>query len=250
MLFVRMSRRYIIWCFYLLFSTLPALAQQTVLYKISSGTGFVVNNEGHVVTNAHVLKRCKSISILTAKGEEQAQLVAADAEQDLAVLKTGFVSPFTAPLRWNIRDLKVGDSVVVMGYPGQEGSTGHYKFRKTSITSLKGPTGEDRFIQLTSVAAQGNSGGPVLDGSGNVIAVISGTALTYRADAGGQPVGNAIGQTDVAITLAALQDFLRANRINFYESASGLVAYGDGVLRDNAKNFIVPVRCIQDVVVQ
>jgi hypothetical protein len=117
-----------------LFAT-PALAQQTVLYKISSGTGFVVNNEGHVITNAHVVKACKSISILTAKGEEQAELVAADSTQDLAVLKTGYISPYNAPLRWNIRDLKVGDPVVVMGYPGQEGSTGHYKFKKSTITS-------------------------------------------------------------------------------------------------------------------
>lgn len=232
-----------------LFST-PAFAQQTVVYKISSGTGFVVNNEGHVVTNAHVVKACKSISILTMKGEEQAELVAADSAQDLAVLKTGYISPYNAPLRWNISELKVGDGVVVMGYPGQEGSTGNYVFKKTTVTSLKGPTGENRFIQLASVASKGNSGGPVLDGSGNVIAVISGTALTYRADSEGKPTGNAIGQADVAITLEALQDFLRANRINFYETPSGLIAYGDGVLRDNAKNFIVPVRCIQDTVRQ
>lgn len=234
---------------FLLFAT-PALAQQTVLYKVSSGTGFVVNNEGHVVTNAHVVRGCQSISILTSQGEEQAELVAGDAGQDLAVLKTSYISPYNAPLRWNISELKVGDSVVVMGYPGQEGSTGRYVFKKTSITSLKGPTGEAQFIQLASVATHGNSGGPVLDGSGNVIAVISGTALTYHADAAGKPYGQAIGQTDVAITLAALQDFLRANRINFYETPSGLVAYGDGILRDNAKNFTVPVRCVQDVVRQ
>ena len=228
----------------------PAFAQQTELNKISSGTGFVVNNEGHVVTNAHVVKGCQSISILTPKGEEKAELVAGDTGQDLAVLKTRYISPYNAPMRWNISELKVGDGVVVMGYPGQEGSTGNYVFKKTSVISLEGPTGEDRFIQLASVASKGNSGGPVLDGSGNVIAVISGTALTYRADSEGKPTGNAIGRADVAITLEALQDFLRANRINFYETPSGLVAYGDGVLRDNAKNFIVPVRCVQDVVTQ
>lgn len=229
---------------------LSAQAQQSVLYKISSGTGFVINNEGHVVTNAHVVTGCQSISILTGKGEVEAKLIAADSGRDLAVLKTGYISPYNAPLRWNISELKVGDGVIIMGYPGQEGSTGHYVYKKTSITSLKGPTGEPNFLQLASVASKGNSGGPVLDGTGNVIAVISGTALTYRADSAGKPTGNPIGQADVAITLAALQDFLRSNRINFYENPSGLIAYGDGVLRDNAKNFTFPVRCIQDVVVQ
>lgn len=236
--------------FFFCYLASPALAQHSVLYKISSGTGFVINNDGNIVTNAHVVKDCRSISILTPKGEEQASLVAEDATNDLAVLKTAYISPYTAPLRWNIRDLKVGDDVIVMGYPGQEGSTGHYVFKKTRVFSLKGPTGQDTFIQLASVAAHGNSGGPVLDGSGNVIAVISGTALTYHADANGKPVGEALGQSDVAITLAALQDFLRTNNIGYYQSASGVVAYGDAVLRDNARNFIVPVRCIQSAIEQ
>jgi serine protease Do len=227
--------------------TAPAFAQQTIYYKISSGTGFVVNNDGHVVTNEHVVRGCKSISILTPKGEEQASLVATAPGLDLALLKTAYLSPTTAPLRWNIGDLRVGDGVVVMGYPGQEGATGHYQYKKTSITSLKGPTGEDQWIQLASVAAKGNSGGPVLDGSGNVIAVISGMAMTYRVDASGNPVGNAVGKSDVAITLAALQDFLRGHGASFNESASGTIAYGDSTLRDNARNFIVPIRCIQDI---
>ncbi len=225
----------------------PAFAQQMVYYKISSGTGFVVNNDGHVVTNEHVVRNCKSISILTPKGEEQASLVAVADGYDLALLKTAYVSKTTAPLRWNISDLRVGDGVVVMGYPGQEGSTGQYQYKKTSVTSLKGPTGEDQWIQLKSVASKGNSGGPVLDGSGNVIAVISGMAITYRVGADGNPVGDAVGKSDVAITLSALQDFLRQHAVSFYESTSGAIAYGDGVLRDNARNFIVPVRCIQDV---
>ena len=224
-----------------------AYAQTTLYYKISSGTGFVINNTGNIVTNAHVVKACKSISILTPKGEEQATLVASDAKQDLAVLKTSYISQYIAPLRWNIRDLRVGDDVIVMGYPGQAGANGHYEYKKTRITSLAGPTGEERLIQLASVAAHGNSGGPVLDGSGNVIAVISGMAVTYQADRDGKPTGNALGQSDVAITLAALQDFLHAHSIDFYESSSGLVAYGDGVLRDNAHHFILPVRCIQSV---
>ena len=110
----------------LLAPTLAFAGPQMVTYKLSSGTGFVVNNEGHVITNEHVVQHCQSISILTPKGQVAATLVAADAKRDLAVLKTGFISPYTAPLRWNIAELKVGDPVVVMGYPGQQGATGRY----------------------------------------------------------------------------------------------------------------------------
>jgi S1-C subfamily serine protease len=236
-----------IFLFLALTMALPALAQQATYYRISSGTGFVINNEGNVVTNAHVVKGCQSISILTAKGEEQAGLVAADTEMDLAVLKTPYISPSIAPLRWNISDLRVGDDVIVMGYPGEQGASGHYQFKKTKLVSLKGPAGEEKWIQLASVAAKGNSGGPVLDTSGNVIAVISGMAMTYRVNPDGGLSEKAVGRSDVAIPLAALEDFLHEHAIHSYASASGLVAYSDGALRDNARNFIVPVRCIQDV---
>lgn len=238
----------IILIFVFLFSGAVAVAQtNTIYYKISSGTGFVVNNEGHVVTNAHVVRDCRAISILTAKGEEQAELVAADSDQDLAVLKTPYISPNVAPMRWNIDGLQVGDPVVVMGYPGAEGAFGQEAYKKTSVTSLRGPAGDAHFIQLKSVAAHGNSGGPVLDGSGNVIAVISGIAVTYHAGRDGKPEGAPVGQADVAITLAALRDFLRDHGVGFFESASSGIGYGDGVLHDTARHFIVPVRCIQDV---
>jgi S1-C subfamily serine protease len=228
--------------------TTPAFAQQTVTYKLSAGTGFVINNDGHVVTNDHVVRGCRSISVLTPEGEKPATLVANDTLQDLAVLKADYISPISAPLRWNINELKVGDPVVVMGFPGQEGSEGHSKYQKTAVTALKGPSGEEKWLQLKSVAAKGNSGGPVLDGAGNVIAVISGMAMTYRVDAStGNLSQHPIGKSDIAITLDALRDFLRQHGIGFYESASGLVMHGDGHLQENAAHFILPVRCVQDI---
>lgn len=150
-----------------------------------------------------------------------------------------------APLRWNISELSVGAPVQVIGFPGKAGVDGHYSFKKTSVTSLVGPTGEPRWLQLGSVAEHGNSGGPVLDVAGNVIGVISGMAQTYRVASDGRPEDKPIAQTDIAITLNTLQDFLHENNVSFYESASGLIAYADGALESNALKFTVPIRCIQ-----
>jgi serine protease Do len=227
----------------------PAYAQSLQYIKITAGTGFAINSGGDIITNAHVVQACQSITIGTDHGDVPAALLASDAAQDLAVLHVPPGSTAAvAPLRWNISDLAVGDAVVVMGYPGQASLTGRYQFRKSSITSLHGPTGEAKWLQLASVAEKGNSGGPVLDTGGNVIAVISGLAMTYKVGQDGKTTPQLIGQSDIAITLTALQDFLRRNQIGYYESASGLVAYGDGALETNAHRFIVSVRCNQGVI--
>lgn len=238
-------------CLLALLMATPALAQAaTTRYtKISAGTGFMINREGHVVTNAHVVRGCESIRVRTEAGDTPATLIATDARQDLALLH--IPDRFTAalaPMRWNIDGLRVGDPVIVMGYPGEAGIHGRYHFKKTTVSALNGPSGEAQWIQLASVAEHGNSGGPVLDTTGNVIAVISGVAITYRVDPQGTITPEQVGQSDVAITLAALQDFLRVQGVSFYESASGLVAYADGVIESNAQQFIVPVQCVQGTV--
>ncbi len=233
-----------------LWSSGAALAQTTYL-KISAGTGFFVNKQGHIVTNAHVVRGCESITILTQAGERPATLVSSDTDHDLALLKAQDMGGSSvAPLRWNIRDLKIGDSVNLIGFPGQEGANGHYSYKKTNVSSLEGPTGEPVWIQLDSVAQKGNSGGPVIDGTGNVIAVISGVAQTYRIAQDGRPESNSIGQSDIAITLPTLQDFLHKNAVPYYESASGLVSYADGALEANTLKFVVPVRCMQGSITQ
>lgn len=229
----------------------PALAQSALATytKISAGTGFVINREGIIVTNAHVVRGCESIRVRTEAGDTTATLLATDARQDLALLDIpDHLAKANAPMRWNISDLRTGDPVIVMGYPGESGIHGRYHFKKTTVSALTGPSGEGQWIQLESVAERGNSGGPVLDTTGNVIAVISGVAITYRVDPKGAITPEQVGQSDVAITLAALQDFLRENGVSFYESASGLVAYADGVIESNAHQFIVPVQCVQGTI--
>jgi len=227
-----------------------ALAQPQTYLKVSAGTGFFVNRDGHVVTNAHVLRGCESISVQTRSGARAATLIASDTAHDLAVLKvsdTGGTA--VAPLRENIAALMVGDPVTVIGFPGQAGVEGTATIKTSHVLSLEGPERNPLWIQLASVAAQGNSGGPVLDSTGNVVAVISGLAQTYRVRPDGALEAQPVGQSDVAITLAALQEFLRANAIPYYQSISGGAADEQAVAQQAAQ-FIVPIRCVQGRVVQ
>lgn len=232
----------------LLASTASAqTATVPVMLKISAGTGFFINRQGDLVTNAHVVKNCRSISVLLASGERPATLRASDTALDLAVLRVGGDIPGTANLRWNIRDLRAGDDVVVMGYPGQEGVAGRYQYKTSRVLGLKGPTGEPQWLQLDSVAQHGNSGGPVLDRAGNVIAVVTGNAMTYRVMTGdnGRQLGEPelIGKSDIAITLPVLEDFLRTHAVGYYQASSGGGTAADRLLESRANRFTVPIRC-------
>lgn len=223
---------------------LPALAQ-TTYQKISSGTGFFINGDGYLITNAHVVRGCESISVLTRRGSQSASLVATDAARDLALLRSASMGGSTpAPLRWNIKELKPDDTVYLVGFPGAAGADGQYQLKKTSISSLTGPPGRPHWIQLRPVAQKGNSGGPVLDSAGNVIGVITGIVQAVETqDASGRE--RIVAQSDVAIPLSHLQDFLRQNGAAFYESASGLAIHADAFIQTRALDFTVPVRCAQ-----
>ena len=228
-------------------SSAPPSAE-TITIPYSIGTGFMINKDGDFVTNAHVLKQCESIVVRTERGRETATLTAQDEERDLAVarIESGNVSGGIAPLRWNIDDLRIGDAVEVIGYGGEAAAmSGRHTYKKTTVTDLRGVNNEPNFIQLASVVEHGSSGGPVLDHSGNVIAVIKGYAvITKKSDETKQRPTPAV-KYAVAITLTSLHDFLNETGVKYYEAKSSVVAYPDSVIEANARQFIIPVLCVR-----
>lgn len=226
-----------------------AQSRQTMV-QFSAGTGFFINREGNLITNAHVVKNCQATQIMVDGKLKPVRIVAKDETGDLAVLASDMAPSSIASLRWNISDLSINDTLYLYGFPGSEGAKGKPTFSVSKLIGMQGPTGEPQWLQLKSTAQQGNSGGPVLDGAGNVIAVIAGRAETYRVSTstGGKP--QLLSRSDIAITLAALQDFLDDNQIPSYRATSGSVAYSTAIIQQNASRFVVPVRCIHSTVTQ
>jgi S1-C subfamily serine protease len=138
--------------------------------QTSSGTGFLVSEKGHVVTNNHVVKQCSTIKVGYSGGLlERASLLATDRRNDLALLSTELRGEVVPALKPRVR---VGDNIYVYGFPlsGLLSKTGN--FTVGYITSAAGLNDDTSQLQISAPVQPGNSGGPLVDRHGNVVGVI------------------------------------------------------------------------------
>lgn len=140
-----------------------------------SGTGFVYDRAGHIVTNFHVLQNASSATVtLSDQSTWKAKLVGADPDQDLAVLKIEAAPESLQPIRiGSSADLDVGQSVFAIGNPfgfDYTLTTGVISGLGREITSVTNRKISGA-IQTDAAINPGNSGGPLLDSAGRLIGI-------------------------------------------------------------------------------
>ena len=134
------------------------------------GTGFFISEDGFFVTAAHVSSGAKVIEIVTPSGLLQARLVAQDVSNDLALLK--IAGQFAALPIASSRKVRLGESVATVGFPNVELQGRSPKLARGEIAGLSGVHDDPRLFQVSVPLQPGNSGGPLVDQSGNVIGVV------------------------------------------------------------------------------
>jgi S1-C subfamily serine protease len=169
------------------------------------GSGFVIDQDGHVVTNQHVVAGAQEIEIDFSSGlKAWADLVAVDPDSDLALLKVDVPADSLTPLPLGDSDLvSVGDRVVAIGNPfGLSGTmtSGIVSALGRTLDSEHAAPGGQPFsagdiIQTDAAINPGNSGGPLLNLQGEVIGVnraIRTESFTVSGDAANSGVGFAV----------------------------------------------------------
>jgi putative serine protease PepD len=141
----------------------------------AQGSGFVIDEEGHIVTNAHVVDGASAISVRFADGTTaDATVVGQDDSTDLAVIKVDVPASTLHPLTLaDSSGVQVGDAVVAIGSPfGFEGTLTAGVVSALGRT-IDAPNGYaiTNAIQTDAAINHGNSGGPLLDSTGRVIGV-------------------------------------------------------------------------------
>ncbi len=134
-----------------------------------SGSAFVINSQGHVVTNHHVIEKCAP-PISTTLGE--AKIVAEDKSNDIAILKIeNLKSANYAYFRSS--NLNMGEEVYALGFPLSGILNNGLNITDGKISSLSGINNNTNYLQMTAPIQPGNSGGPLLDASGQIVGMVS-----------------------------------------------------------------------------
>jgi S1-C subfamily serine protease len=138
------------------------------------GSGFILDKQGHILTNYHVIANARSIDVQTHdKHRYTARLIGSDHLHDLALLQINAPNLVPAVLA-SSRDLEVGQQVYAIGNPfGLSGTMTAGII--SAIRSVRGPEGApiENAIQTDAAINPGNSGGPLLDSRGEVIGINS-----------------------------------------------------------------------------
>ncbi len=156
--------------------------------RSGTGSGFVWDEDGHIVTNYHVIRAASRVNVTFANGETRnATVIGAAPDKDLAVLR---VDPDGLELRptpvGDSDRLRVGQAVFAIGNPfglDQTLTTGVVSALGRTIESLNGRTIFD-VIQTDAAVNPGNSGGPLLDSAGRLIGVNTAIRSPSGASAG------------------------------------------------------------------
>lgn len=165
--------------------------------RVGTGTGFYINRQGHVLTNAHVINKCRELTI-SRQGAAAipASVVKSDTSNDLAVLIAA-PSPAVATFRGG-RPVRAGEAVVAYGFPLTGTLSSGGVVTNGSVSALSGFRDDSRYLQISAPIQAGNSGGPVLDTAGNVVGIAT-SSLGLRSRDVPQNVNFAL-KADVART--------------------------------------------------
>ena len=169
----------------------------------TSGTGFFVDNNGHIVTNYHVVSPCDGKQKIVFNNKEySANLIAKDEQLDLALLKVNIKNK--SFIKISNKPIKKLQSIIAAGYPGGKALSDDLKFTSGIVSSLKGFKDNSSQIQIDAALNMGNSGGPIVDSKNGELVAVAVSMLRNEIVEG----------INFGIKVSQVRDFLYSNHID------------------------------------
>lgn len=213
-------------------NTTPADTQEHKRF----GSGFFVTKQGHILTSNHVVEGCKSLATRDGK---PLTLVYRNTKSDLALLKAT-MPPETVAVFRSGPSPKPGDAVIAFGFPLPTLLSAEGNVSTGVLAATAGLRNDVRFVQISAAVQPGNSGGPLLDGSGHVIGVVEGK-LDVLAIA--RFTGDVPQNVNFAVHWADVRAFLDSEGIPYLKGPS-LATTRNRDIATSARQFTVAIDCI------
>lgn len=181
----------------------------------AQGTGFLVSDEGHILTCAHVIDEEREATVWIAGVRYEADVLSKDKDADLALLKIRKdVNLNINPLSFRSdKGYKLGEDAFTIGFPMSKLLGSNARLTKGLISSTKGMKDDPKQVQFSAEVQPGNSGGPLFDNNGVVIGVVKGTLNPWKMV---QTSGSLPQNVNFAIKTESILDFIKTNNQAVY----------------------------------
>jgi S1-C subfamily serine protease len=154
--------------------TLRRITDKKELYKnIKQGTGFFITTTGYILTNNHVVSNSQLISIYIANKEYECETIFTNEIDDIAIIRVKDTVLRFFPIPFSSKNLEVGDDVIAFGFPLASTMGKELKMSAGIVNSSKGFQDDVRYFQFSASIDPGNSGGPILNKSGNLVGLVT-----------------------------------------------------------------------------
>ncbi|MDB4127991.1 S1C family serine protease [Hyphomicrobiales bacterium] len=181
------------------------------LIAVASGSGFIINDAGYIVTNNHVIDGCSEIKISYDNLEYPIKLIANDPINDLSILK----SDINVEEYFNFSNVNsaILNDIIVAGYPFGKSVSSSVKVTKGIVSSQAGVGNNYSIMQIDAPIQPGNSGGPIFNTYGNIVGVaVAKLDSKVIMDAYGVIPEN----TNFGIKVSVLKNILDSNNIKYH----------------------------------
>ena len=216
----------------------PGSPSDEALEKAQVGTAFFVSKQGHLLTNRHVVGDCQQVRL--AGSDKPLKVLPQDEANDLALLQmTG--KPKAVAVFRAANNLRQGESIAAYGYPLQGTLAAGGNLSPGVVSALAGLGNNASQIQITAPVQQGNSGGPVLDGKGQVVGVVVQKLDAVKV---AKLTGDVPQNVNFAVNESTARAFLDSNQVQY--KTGGWWSFGQKDLTEiaeDARTYTVVVEC-------
>ncbi len=209
------------------------------LIAIGSGTGFYINNKGYALTNNHVVEICKQVTTIVEGNEILFNVVGTDEILDIGLIKTKHKVP--AYLNIETEGAKLGEDVIALGYPLAGQLSDSVKITKGIVSSLSGIGNNTAQIQIDAALQPGNSGGPIINKSGDVVGIASAglNKLLMAKEAKYIPEN-----VNFAVAAPSISNFLKAKKTKFSTASFFSKEYSTHELAEIGEKATIQLFCL------